>query len=185
MLDVPENLRSQLRLLRLLQPQTIDQIREALLNAGLRPTRQRMAIGQLLLCGVHQHVSADALSQTIAQNGFNMSLATIYNTLNQFADAGLIRKISVSSQRTFFDTNVHNHQHFYIEDEDRMSDISGGLMQLFPSPQPPQGYSITKIDIVVSLQKTKTRSNHKDRKESTEQSNCAACKDCTKACQAL
>jgi Fur family iron response transcriptional regulator len=86
-----------------------------------------------------------------------MSLATVYNTLNQFAEAGLIRKISVSSQRTFFDTNARNHQHFYFEDEDRMIDIGGAPLMLSPAPQAPEGYTITKIDILVSLKKVENK----------------------------
>ncbi len=153
MLEVPEKLRAQMRMQRLLQMQDTSLIRPILQKAGLRPTRQRLILGQFLLSGQHQHISADELHLLTMQSGFSMSLATVYNTLNQFAEAGLIRKISVSGQRTFFDTNAHNHQHFYLEDEDRMIDIGGVPLMLSPAPQAPAGYTITKIDILVSLKK--------------------------------
>lgn len=153
MLEVPEKLRVQMRMQRLMQMQDTSRIRPILQKAGLRPTRQRLILGQFLLSGQHQHISADKLHLLTMQCGFSMSLATVYNTLNQFAEAGLIRKISVSGQRTFFDTNAHNHQHFYLEDEDRMIDIGGVPLMLSPAPQAPAGYTITKIDILVSLKK--------------------------------
>ncbi len=154
MLKVPEKLRAQLRSQRLMQMQDTPLIRPILQKAGLRPTKQRLILGQFLLSGHHQHISADDLHLLVMHSGFGMSLATVYNTLNQFAEAGLIRKISVSGQRTFFDTNAHNHQHFYFEDEDRMIDIGGAQLALTPAPQAPVGYAITKIDILVSLKKT-------------------------------
>lgn len=153
MLEVPEKLRAQMRMQRLMQMQDTSLIRPILQKAGLRPTRQRLILGQFLLSGHHQHISADELHLLTMQCGFSMSLATVYNTLNQFSEAGLIRKISVSGQRTFFDTNAHNHQHFYLEDEDRMIDIGGAQLTLSPPPQAPAGYAITKIDILVSLKK--------------------------------
>ncbi len=179
MLEVPEKLRAQLRRQRLAQMQDIPHVRSILLQAGLRPTRQRLALGQLLLCGAHQHVSADDLHLIAMHYGFSMSLATVYNTLNQFAEAGLIRKISVSGQRTFFDTNACNHQHFYLEDEDRMIDIGGALLALSPPPEAPAGYVITKIDILVSLKKaphTTTEPKHEEH---------SACQNCGNACQKL
>ena len=148
MLEVPEKLRAQMRMQRLMQMQDTSLIRPILQKAGLR-----LILGQFLLSGQHQHISADELHLLTMQCGFSMSLATVYNTLNQFAEAGLIRKISVSGQRTFFDTNAHNHQHFYLEDEDRMIDIGGVPLMLSPAPQAPAGYTITKIDILVSLKK--------------------------------
>ncbi|WP_439271256.1 iron response transcriptional regulator IrrA [Pseudochrobactrum sp. HB0163] len=153
MLHIPEKLRAQMRRQHLLQGQNNPHIRQILVQAGLRPTRQRLALGQLLFCGPHQHLSADDLHLLAIDQGFNMSLATVYNTLNQFAQAGLIRKISVSGQRSFFDTNACNHQHYYLEDEDRMIDIDGAPPALSPQPEAPQGYRITKIDILVSLKK--------------------------------
>lgn len=185
MLDIPENMRTKLRRQRMLQIQNVSHIREALSKAGMRPTRQRMAIGNLLLCGDHQHVSADELHLKLGQTGYTMSLATVYNTLNQFASAGLIRKISVSGQRTFFDTNAHNHQHFYLEDEDRMIDISGDILQLQPMPLAPSGYHITKIDVLISLKKNTPVKTRTSAKETAEQKECRGCGDCTKACHTL
>lgn len=187
MLDIPEKLRRQWRQQRLTQSQESSFIRDALCKADMRATRQRMAIGSLLLCGAHQHISADDLHLSLMEAGYTMSLATVYNTLNQFAAAGLIRKISVSGQRTFFDTNAKNHQHFYFEDEDRMIDISGELLQLQPMPAAPAGYHITKIDILISLQKDRPNTSQmiKDTPQITKAEKCISCGDCTKACHPL
>ncbi len=86
-----------------------------------------------------------------------MSLATVYNTLNQFVDAGLIRRIAVSGERTYFDTDVSGHQHYYIEAEDRVDDIPMKAVRVEDLPAPPPGYRITKVDVVVHLERALDR----------------------------
>lgn len=121
--------------------------------AGLRPTRQRLAIGDRLFRGGHCHVCADGLHQEALEDGLSMSLATVYNTLNQFADVGLLRRIAVGASRTYFDTDVGDHQHFYVEDERRIIDIPAGALCVGKLPIPPPGYRIAHVDITIRLKR--------------------------------
>lgn len=125
---------------------------ESILNAsGLRPTRQRMALGILLFRGEHRHVTADGLHQEALDAGVSLSLATVYNTLDLFADALLLRRFTVDGTRTYFDTDAGDHHHFYVEAEDRIIDIPRGSICLDHLPVPPVGYEITKADMVIRL----------------------------------
>ena len=92
--------------------------------AGLRPTRQRVAIARLLLDGRHRHVSAECLSAEIRESGMQMADGTVYNTLNQFTDAGLLRRVTVHNEYSLFDTNVEHHHHFYDEDTHELIDCN-------------------------------------------------------------
>ena len=96
---------------------------ERLREAGLRPTRQRVAIAALLLDGRHRHVSADGLAREIRQTGAHMAGGTIYNTLNQFTEAGLLRRVTIHNEHSVFDTNTQHHHHFYDAEQDRLIDI--------------------------------------------------------------
>src|SRR6187402_607378 len=91
--------------------------------AGLRPTRQRVALAELLLAGPHRHVSAEELHVEALDARVRVSLATVYNTLHQFQEAGLLREVAVDASRSYFDTDTSDHHHFYIEDEQRVIDI--------------------------------------------------------------
>ena len=91
--------------------------------AGLRPTRQRVALAELLFGGPHRHVSAEQLHSEATEAHVGVSLATIYNTLHQFHEAGLLREVAVDASRSYFDTDTSDHHHFYVEDEQRMIDI--------------------------------------------------------------
>ena len=88
--------------------------------------------------------------------GVRLSLATIYNTLNQFAEAGLLCKVCVNGGRTYFDTDSGNHQHFYVEAESRLIDVPAGQIQFGMLPEPPEGYSIAKVDVVIQLVRNKS-----------------------------
>jgi Fur family transcriptional regulator, iron response regulator len=127
------------------------EIEEKLKEAGLRPTRQRVAIGRLLFGAGHRHVTADDLLQEAMLAGETLSLATIYNTLAHFSEAGLIRRISVDDERAHFDTDTGNHHHFYIEAEGRVVDVAPGGISVDRLPAPPEGYEITRVDVVVRL----------------------------------
>lgn len=126
----------------------------SLLNSlGLRQTRQRLDLFELLFREEHRHVTADDLHIEARKARIPMSLATVYNTLNQFADSGLIRRIAVSGERTYFDTDTRGHQHYYIEAEDRVTDIPMKSVLVSDLPPPPEGYTITKVDVVVHLER--------------------------------
>jgi len=125
--------------------------RQILSEAGLRPTRQRIAICALLFAGDPRHLVVDDLHREAKAHGIAMSLATVYNTLRQFDEAGLVRRIAVPGERTYYDVNAGDHHHFYIETEDRILDIPGSGVGLGAIPAPPDGYEIDKVDVVVHL----------------------------------
>lgn len=127
------------------------EIAGVLRQAGLRPTRQRLALGSLLFCGQDRHVSAEALHEEAQAAGSGVSLATVYNTLHQFTEAGLLRELAVDGAKTYFDTNVSNHSHFYIASEGRLEDIEGGAIRVEGIPPPPEGMEIAHVDVVVRL----------------------------------
>ncbi len=127
---------------------------DCLREAGLRPTRQRLALARLLFAAGHRHVSAEALFQEARAADIQVSLATIYNTLHQFTEAGLLREVPVDSGQCYFDTNVSHHHHFFVPATGSVMDIDDGSMQLGELPTPPEGYSIERVDVVVRLTKT-------------------------------
>lgn len=121
--------------------------------AELRPTRQRLALGFLLFSGEHRHVTAEMLHMETHDTGEHVSLATVYNTLHQFTEAGLLREIHVSGTKTYFDTNLSEHHHFYREDIDELVDIPDGQMRITGLPPVPEGMAIERVDVIVRLRK--------------------------------
>src|SRR5690606_3160872 len=111
--------------------------------AGLRPTRQRVALAELLFGGPHRHVSAEQLHAEALNAKVNVSLATIYNSLHQFREAGLLREVAVDASRSYFDTDTSDHHHFYLEDEQRVIDIPSSSIVIQNLPEPPRGMNIT------------------------------------------
>lgn len=120
-------------------------------QAGLRPTRQRMALAGLLFSGHDQHISAEALFEQAQAAGIPVSLATIYNSLHQFTEAGLLKAISIDSSKTYFDTNTGNHHHFFLEDTQQVIDMPEGAVSVNNLPPPPDGMEIASVDIVVRV----------------------------------
>jgi Fur family transcriptional regulator, iron response regulator len=128
-------------------------VNEMLQSVGLRPTRQRMALGWLLFGKGDRHLTAEMLYEEASQAKVPVSLATVYNTLNQLTEAGLLRQVSVDGTKTYFDTNVSAHQHFYLENSHELVDIAGAEFEFRTSPQVPDGYEIARVDVVVRLRK--------------------------------
>ena len=124
---------------------------ETLRGASLRPTRQRIALAKLLFDGEHRHVTAESLHADSQRAAIRVSLATVYNTLNQFTEAGLLREIVVHSQCSYFDTNTDNHHHFFCEETNSLEDISGDDVVLSKLPAPPEGKSIKRVDVVFRI----------------------------------
>jgi len=120
-------------------------------DAGLRPTRQRVALAGLLFAQGDRHLSAEELHEEALAAGVPVSLATVYNCLHQFTDAGLLRILSVEGARTYFDTNTSDHHHFFVEGENRVYDIAEGPVQVMNLPEPPEGMEIANVDVVVRL----------------------------------
>jgi Fur family iron response transcriptional regulator len=125
-------------------------------HAGLRATRQRVALAALLFRGSHRHVTPEILHQEATDIGALVSLATVYNTLHQFTDAGLLCQSAVDVDHFFFDTNTGPHQHFYIEDERLLIDIPGNDICVTGVPTLPAGTNFDRVDVIVRL-KRKTR----------------------------
>ena len=118
---------------------------------GLRPTRQRMLISQLLFEGGHRHFTAEQLRAEVVEAGGDMSLATIYNTLNQFSDVGLLKEIKVGESVTHYDTNNDHHHHFYDPERNVLIDIPRDQLAIDRLPEPPDGKRVDRVDVVVRL----------------------------------
>jgi Fur family transcriptional regulator, iron response regulator len=129
------------------------QLRAMLGNSGLRPTRQRMALAGILFGHGNRHISAERLHEEAMTHRVPVSLATVYNTLHQFTEAGLLREVAVDGSKTYFDTNTADHHHFFVEDDDQVIDIPPGQMGVDDIPAPPPGYEISRVDVVVRLRR--------------------------------
>jgi Fur family iron response transcriptional regulator len=123
--------------------------------AGLRPTRQRLALSRLLHEGGNRHISAEQLHEEALTAQVRVSLATVYNALHQFTAAGLLREIVVEPGRSYFDTNVEDHHHFYYEDSGRLEDIPGEKVRLASLPKPPKGTRLSRVDIIIRVADTR------------------------------
>ncbi|MGO9359477.1 MAG: Fur family transcriptional regulator Irr [Xanthobacteraceae bacterium] len=126
---------------------------QLLREAGLKLTRQRRVLGRLLFAKGGRHVTAEMLHAEATEARIHISLGTIYNTLNQFRDAGLLRQIGVGGMKSFFDTNPTCHHHFFVAQEDRMFDVPGSGVVMGKIPQPPAGFEIAGIDVMVHLRR--------------------------------
>ena len=128
-----------------------DDVKTLLRSVGLRPTRQRLALGCLLFGKGNRHVTAEVLHLEATQARVPDSLATVYDTLNQFMGAGILRHLRFDGSRSFFDTNTSTHHHFFVEGQNLLIDISTDNLRLGKIPTPPDGYEITSIEVAVRL----------------------------------
>lgn len=124
---------------------------QRLREAGLRPTRQRVALGRLLFTNGDRHVTAEGLHLEAAKSGAELSLATVYNTLHQFTASGLLRQVIVDGEKTYFDTNIGDHHHFYAKDREMLMDIPGDGVSIDGLPKAPAGMEIERVEVVVRL----------------------------------
>lgn len=124
---------------------------DKLRTAGLRPTRQRLALTQILYGQGNRHITAEELHAEAVTAKADVSLATVYNTLNQFTEAGLLREVAIEGDRSYFDTNTSNYFHYYLESEGRLLDIEGDDIKVVGLPQVPEGTEIDRIDVIVRL----------------------------------
>jgi Fur family transcriptional regulator, iron response regulator len=135
----------------------VHQLRGKLRRANLRPTRQRIALGWLLFGKGDRHVTAEALYEEAIGMKVPVSLATVYNTLHQFTEAGLLNEIAVDGSRTYFDTNISPHHHFLIEETNALVDIPHGVVAVADLPIAPEGTEISRVDVIVRLRKAPAR----------------------------
>lgn len=137
-----------------LKPSAHDISSEWLSCAGLRPTRQRLSLAELLVGdGNDRHVTAESLFESACQAGEKVSLATVYNTLKAFCEAGLLREIIVDGTKSYFDTNMSDHPHFFWEDDARLTDAPKDQLVLAQIPDAPEGAEVSKVDVVIRLRR--------------------------------
>lgn len=127
---------------------------DILRGAGLRPTRQRLGLARLLFDANDRHVTAEQLHGEAVGASLRVSLATIYNTLHQFTEAGLLREVVVESGRSYFDTNTTDHHHFFHEGTGELCDIAGDAIAVGEVPSPPAGTEVQRVDIIVRVKNT-------------------------------
>lgn len=128
-------------------------VKAMLRQVGLRPTRQRMALGWLLFGKGDRHLTAEMLYEEASRAKVPVSLATIYNTLHQFTEVGLLRQVAVDGSKAYFDTNTSTHHHFFVEGEDELLDIPGADVLVGSNPTPPAGYEVARVDVIVRLRR--------------------------------
>ncbi len=125
--------------------------RERLHAVGLRPTRQRLALARLLFENGDRHVTAEQLHGEAAAAAIPVSLATVYNTLHQFTEAGLLREVVVEPGRSYFDTNNADHHHFFCEANGLLQDIPAREVTVSGLPLAPDGTEIRRVDVIVRI----------------------------------
>ena len=123
---------------------------------GLRPTRQRLALARLLFEGGDRHLTAEQLHSEALEADVKVSVATVYNTLHQFTKVGLLREVVVEPGRSYFDTNVDDHHHFYFEATGDLQDIPSDRLRVRELPEPPEGTRIERVDVVVRVRNLET-----------------------------
>jgi len=122
-------------------------------SAGLRPTRQRLALAKLLFDGADRHVTAEQLHGEASAAAIPVSLATVYNTLHQFTTAGLLREVVVEPGRSYFDTNIDEHHHFYCESSGALQDIPGAAISVGQLPHAPAGTEVSRVDVIIRVRR--------------------------------
>ena len=127
--------------------------KEKLRQAGLRPTKQRMIIANILLNGVNRHFTAENLQNEINSSGNSMSIATIYNCLKKFRNCGLIKQVESSKETAIFDTNIDQHHHFLDEETGQLIDIENEEINLFKLPEIPEGYMNSGVEVLIKLKR--------------------------------
>jgi Fur family iron response transcriptional regulator len=128
---------------------------ERLKQAGLRPTRQRLALAKLLFDRGNRHVTAEQLHAEAQRANVRVSLATVYNTLHQFTGQGLLREVVVEAGRSYFDTNTGEHHHFYFQATGELQDVAGSAVEVARLPEPPTGQRMERVDVVIRLRPSK------------------------------
>ena len=131
-------------------------VKAMLREVGLRPTRQRMALGWILFGKGDRHLTAEMLYEEATRAKVPVSLATIYNTLHQFTEVGLLRQVAVDGSKAYFDTNVTTHHHFFVEGRNEVLDIPLSNLTIANLPEPPEGMEIAHVDVVIRLREKRS-----------------------------
>ncbi|HEY7384708.1 MAG TPA: Fur family transcriptional regulator [Beijerinckiaceae bacterium] len=131
----------------------LSNLRDRLRRVGLRPTRQRISLGWLLFGKGDRHITAETLYDEAMRARVPVSLATVYNTLHQFTEAGLLRQLAVDGAKAYFDTNITDHHHFFVEGDEALMDVPDAGISVSDLPEPPEGMEIVRVDVVVRLRR--------------------------------
>jgi Fur family transcriptional regulator, iron response regulator len=131
----------------------LSDLRDKLRRVGLRPTRQRVSLGWLLFGKGNRHITAELLYEEAMRARVPVSLATVYNTLHQFTQAGLLRQLAVDGTKAYFDTNPSEHHHFFVEQDEILMDVPSDCVRVSDLPEPPAGMEIARVDVVVRLRR--------------------------------
>ena len=128
-------------------------LRDKLRRVGLRPTRQRVSLGWLLFAKGDRHVTAEVLYDEARRARVPVSLATVYNTLHQFTEAGLLRQLAVDGSKAYFDTNPTEHHHFFLEDEGELVDVPAEGVTVGALPEAPEGMEVAGVEVIIRLRR--------------------------------
>ena len=124
-------------------------------RAGLRPTKQRIKLAQILIGdGENKHITAEGLFDLVKKSNVSVSLATVYNTLKAFCDVGLINEVMVDGGKSYFDTRLDDHPHFFWEDTGEISDAPSENLEINNLPNAPHEYEITKVDVIIRVKRS-------------------------------
>src|SRR3954463_7562355 len=126
-------------------------LKDKLRRVGLRPTRQRVSLGWLLFGKGNRHITAEVLYEEAMRARVPVSLATVYNTLHQFTEVGLLRQLAVDGSKAYFDTNPTEHHHFFVEGEDVLMDMPDDAVTVTELPKPPDGMEIAGVEVIVRV----------------------------------
>jgi Fur family iron response transcriptional regulator len=137
-----------------MNPNAVEKGTAWLRSGGLRPTRQRRELAALLVGdGQNRHVTAESLYALCEGAGVKVSLATVYNTLRAFCDAGLMQEVTVEGSKSYFDTRMDDHPHFYWEDGGHLTDAPASALEIARLPEAPEGTAISRVDVVIRLRR--------------------------------
>ena len=131
----------------------LSELRDKLRRVGLRPTRQRVSLGWLLFGKGDRHITAEVLFDEATRARVPVSLATVYNTLHQFTEAGLLRQLAVDGAKSYFDTNPSEHHHFFLEEEGELVDMPSAGINVTELPEPPAGMEVAGVEVIVRLRR--------------------------------
>ena len=131
----------------------LSELRDKLRRVGLRPTRQRVSLGWLLFGKGDRHITAEVLFEEATRARVPVSLATVYNTLHQFTEAGLLRQLAIDGAKAYFDTNPTEHHHFFLEDEGELVDMPSAGVSVADLPAPPPGMEVAGVEVIVRLRR--------------------------------
>lgn len=123
-----------------------------LTSHGIHPTAQRIRIADVLFSR-EQHLSAEQVIRLLARDGPRVSKATVYNTLNLFADKGLLKALSFERERGVFDTNTQPHHHFHIEGSGELIDVPLGAIEFGKLPVLPPGTEPVGVEVVIRVRR--------------------------------